>query len=724
MGLVLASSCVACGGTMEPARATGPSVLLVTLDTTRADRLGCYGYTAAKTPHLDALARDGVRFDHAVAAVPLTLPSHATLLSGVHPSAHGVHLNKIGRVHPDVRTLAQDFHDRGYRTGAFLGSIVLHARFGLARGFDTYQDVKGTYRLGSKVVDAALTWLDGDPEAPFFAWVHLFDAHDPYQPPPGFREGFEHPYDGELAFVDSQIGRLLAWLDGRGIGAETIVVIAGDHGESLGEHDEDTHGMFLYDSTMRVPLILRGPGISAGIVVAPVVGLIDVAPTLYELFGWPGPAELEGRSLARALAGEELAALPVFMESEHALAFGWAPLAGVVTEEWKFIEAPRPELYRRGDEENNLLEEYPEVVKRLREVLDRHQGRALVRDADTVTLSASDAANLRALGYIGADGSDDNRAARASLLATHESGGLDDPKDHMQDLRAMLVEQSLENWMTQAASMLASARFADAIAAVRQHDRLGKPTPASLCVQGDALQGLGAVDEAKLAYEAALALQPKRGQTHNQLGQLLARLGDIDQALVHFEEYVESDPESARAHTNLANALFMKLRIVYYAGTRSFRIEDFEPGIDHLRTALKLEPNFGPTYTALATVYTNTGRPRQALEAMRAGAKALPNDPQQTGGLAWRLATAQDARTQDAGEALGYALAAVSANPNSATNHDILAAAYAHAGDFPQAQESAQRALGLARAEQNTELGAAIEARLALYRDGRAFRNQ
>lgn len=628
MGLVLASLCVACGGTVEPARATGPSVLLVTLDTTRADRLGCYGHTAAKTPNLNALARDGVRFARAVAATPLTLPSHATLLSGLHPSAHGVHVNKLGSMHPDVRSLAEEFQDRGYRTGAFLASFVLHEKFGLARGFDTYEDIEGVQRPGNEVVDAALTWLDGDAEAPFFAWVHLFDAHDPYHPPPGFRDGFEHPYDGELAFVDAQIGRLLAWLDGRGLGAETIVVIAGDHGESLGEHGEDTHGMFLYDSTMHVPLILRGPGISAGTVVDPVVGMIDVAPTLYELFGWPVPAALEGRSLARALAGEELHAQPVFMESEHPLLFGWAPLTGVVTDEWKFIEAPRPELYRLGAEEEDLIEQYPDVVERLREVLDRHQRRAVVRESDTVTLSAGEAANLSALGYGGGQGSIDYRAERATLLAAHDSEGLDDPKDHMQDLRAILVEQSLENWMTLADALVANGRYAEAVDAIGNRDRLGQPTPTSLCLLGDALLGLGQVNDAKLAYQAALGLQPDRGQTHNRIGKMLAVIGDIDQAIVHFEQYVESDPESARAHTNLANALFRKLRVVYRTGKRPFRVEDFEPGIAHLRTALKDESNFGPAHAALVAVYTNTNRPREALEAMRAGAEALPDDPQ------------------------------------------------------------------------------------------------
>jgi len=716
MGLALAMFCCACGGTAD-APPVGPSVLLVTLDTTRADRLGCYGYAAAKTPNLDALARDGIRFDHAIAPVPLTLPSHATLLSGVHPGAHGVHINQIGAVHPDVHLLSEEFQDRGFRTGAFLASWVLHEKFGLARGFDAYEDVEGkdSRRPGNEVVDDALAWLDGAPEAPFFAWVHLFDAHDPYLPPPGFRAGFEHPYDGELAFVDAQVGRLLAWLEACDLDGETIVVIAGDHGESLGEHEEDTHGIFLYDSTMRVPLILRGPDISAGTVVDSVVGIVDVAPTLYELLDWPVPAAIEGRSLARAFAGEPLETFPLFLESEYAMTYGWAPLAAVVTDEWKFVEAPRPELYRLGAEDENLTEQYPEVLARLREVLDTHRSRAVMREANNVTLSASEEANLGALGYVGA-------ARDERLQEALNSGGLDDPKDHMEDLRARIVQQSMENWSTRAGSLVASGRFADAVAAIGQRDRLGDPTPTSLCMLGDALLGLRRLEEANLSYQAALKMQPDRGQTHSRIGKMLAQYGDIDQAIVHFKKYVELDPESANAHTNLANALFRKLRVVYRSGAGSFSIEDFKPGIAHLRTALKHAPGFSPAHIALVAVYTDTGRPGEALAAMRAAAIALPNDSRHTGGLAWRLATAADARAEDAGEALELAQAAVSADPNSATTQDILGAAYAHAGNFPKAMESAQRALGIAREEHKAELISAIEARLVLYQLGRAFR--
>lgn len=723
---VLAWSC-----SEEPAPPQGPNILLITLDTTRADHLGSYGHEGARTPALDWLAREGARFSNAIAPVPLTLPSHATLLSGVHPDAHGVHVNLGGALHPDVRTLTQEFNVRGYRTGAFLAAWVLASKFGLSRGFDVYEDVEGkrshsAARSGDLVVDSALKWLDAPADQgaapPFFAWVHFFDAHQPYEPPAGFREGFEHPYDGELAFIDSQVQRLLDWLEQEGLLDSTIIIVAGDHGEGLDEHEEETHGVFLYDSTVRVPLILRGPGITPGTVCDPVVGLIDVAPSVHDLMGWPGRSDFEGNSFAPALAGEPLPAMPVFVESEYATTFGWAPLEGVVTDDWKFVEAPKPELYARGAETINVADERPDVVEALRGVLESHHEVSVTRETTEVALSESEAANLGALGYVGG----------SSATGREDLEELDDPKDHKGHLRGMLkaleavqakdyalvvtlleplmptANTTLDMWTTYAASLAGVGRYTDALAAVEHGHTLGDPTASSLCARGDAERGLKQTAKAEASFLASLALDPERGQTHSRLGKLYGERGNFGKAVAHFEKYVDADPESANALTNLANAYFAD--------------RQFARGINCLQRALEFESDCVPAYLGLINIYDASGNPTEAIATLRKATRALPADPTLAGQLAWRLSTTPNARPQDAAEAIEFATAAVALVPSAPSYHDILGAAFAHAGDFPQAIASTSRALALAQNAGMSDLSVLIEARLNLYKISKPYR--
>ena len=259
-----------CAGRHAPGSAAGFNLLLVTLDTVRADHVGAYGDRSAETPNLDRLASEGIRFAQASAPVPLTLPSHASILSGLLPPQHGLRNNGTGRFPEGAPTLAAALHAAGYRTGAFVGAFVLDHRYGLARGFDRYDDdiprdaVAGldARRPGRAVVDRALGWLEEDATTPFFLWVHLYDAHAPYAPPQPFATRFaERPYDGGIAELDVQVGRLLAELDARGSSARTVVAVVGDHGEALGEHGELTHGLLVYEPSLRVPLIARAPGV-------------------------------------------------------------------------------------------------------------------------------------------------------------------------------------------------------------------------------------------------------------------------------------------------------------------------------------------------------------------------------------------------------------------------------------------------------------------------------
>lgn len=365
--LAVATGAIAVPGSgCRPAVRPPPNVVLVSIDTLRPDRLGCYGGTTVETPAIDSLSTAGVRFENAFTPVPLTLPAHWTILTGVEPWHHGVVDNGMALSAAPAATLAERFAAAGYDTAAFVSAFVLHRTFGLDRGFARYDDGPAADAALDQLlhetapaderVDRALGWLRRERTRPFFLWLHLFDPHAPYAPPQGFRARYAgRPYDGEVAFVDTQVARLLAALDRSGLTGRTLVVLLSDHGESLGEHGEETHGVLLYDATLRVPLVLRLPGtLPAGEVRREAVGLSDVAPTILALAGLPATPGIDGRDLF-GRAGPPLRHLGAISEYPRRR-FGWAPLVAIREEGWKFIAAPRSELYRTADDPGELVD--------------------------------------------------------------------------------------------------------------------------------------------------------------------------------------------------------------------------------------------------------------------------------------------------------------------------------------------------------------------------------
>ena len=341
----LALTASVCHGRVSPPA----GVVIVTLDTTRADHLSVYGYQDVSLPHIERLAAGGVVFDQAMSVGALTLPAHTSLFTGLLPPAHGVRDNSGPGLADAHVTLAEILRARSFRTGAFVGSAVLDAGRGLSQGFDHYGGVipasgaTGLQRRGDDVIGDALAWLGGIEAGPFLLWVHLYDPHRPYDPPPPF-DAMHDPYVGEIAFADAQIGRLLRALDARALTERTIVIVVGDHGESRGEHGERDHGVFLYQNVVRVPLIVRAPGIPAGRI-ADVVRLTDIMPTVLDLLTVPAP-QADGASLASALhrrspVGER----EVYAESLYPRHLGWSPLFALRSGRYKLIDAPRPELY-------------------------------------------------------------------------------------------------------------------------------------------------------------------------------------------------------------------------------------------------------------------------------------------------------------------------------------------------------------------------------------------
>jgi arylsulfatase A-like enzyme len=373
-------------GPPEVRREPGLNVLLVTIDTLRADALGAYGHPQAATPWIDRLAEAGVRFEHAYAHNVVTLPSHANILSGRYPLEHGLRDNSGFRFPRELETLATLLEARGYRTGAFISAFPLDSQFGLARGFEVYEDsfvnvdTKPDFlvqeRRGEETVALARRWLEAPAEGPFFCWVHVFEPHFPYEPPPDIAARFPaQPYLGEVAASDAALGPLLEQVIEAGPQGRTLVVLTSDHGEALGEHGERTHGLFAYEGTIRIPLILFAPRLlRPGVVVEP-VRHVDLLPTILDALGASVPEGLPGRSLLPLAAGAPGPTSPIYFESLSAnLNRGWAPLHGVLRDRLKLIDLPIPELYDLASdpgESRNLASSRPETVEAMRPLLSR-----------------------------------------------------------------------------------------------------------------------------------------------------------------------------------------------------------------------------------------------------------------------------------------------------------------------------------------------------------------
>jgi len=418
------------------------SVVLITLDTTRADRLPAYGFQGVSTPAIDRLAAEGIVFEDAVAPVPLTLPSHVSLLTGRWPARHGIRDNADAALAPAELTLAEVLRDRGVRTSAFVASVVLQSGRGLEQGFGTYIDVpKGACgnvtqrrRPGDAVVDDALAWIDQNAERPFFTWVHLYDAHRPSYAPEAYSNRHGDPYLDAIAFQDSQVARIVEQLESQRLLDRTIVVVVADHGESLGEHGEDGHGIFLYESTLRVPLIMRVPYLQPGRV-SSTVRLVDLMPTVLDLLRVPVPV-VDGVSLARMMTqGVADMQLEAYSESVYPERFGWSSLRSLRGDRYKLIDAPRPELYDLQTdpfEQRNLYAENPRLAGVLRQRLARFETPTAERERTSVAIGADHASRLTALGYVGTP----------TPTSTARGGEpWPDPKDTIREYNAIVQER-------------------------------------------------------------------------------------------------------------------------------------------------------------------------------------------------------------------------------------------------------------------------------------------
>ncbi len=631
------------------AAATPPNLLLVSIDTLRADRVGCYGYAGGETPALDGLARDGLLFEDATVHAPQTRPSHASMLTGLYPFAHGVRDNFSPPLKGDVPTLAGLLKARGYDTAAFIGGFPLAASSGLNRGFDVYDDALGgggaagalmAERSAAEVVDRARRWLGGR-RRPFFAFVHLYDPHAPYEPPRPFAARYAgRPYDGEVASADAQVGRLLAFLEERGLRGRTLVVATSDHGEGLGDHGEDEHLVYVYDSTLRVPLLVSWPGtLPGGRRVAGQFRGVDLMPTLLELMGVPRVATSGASRAAELRSGAPLPDNESYAESLYGqLHFGWAPLRAVRAEGWKYIEAPRAELYHlRQDagEVRNVLDVRGQVAARLRERLGAYESSSTPAAVELPS-DAGAIERLVSLGYVGAGAppaSGVKGADPKDMIAGHQAytrdvqkalrlfrgGEIDGSLAILQRLaRQEAVAFEVPYFLGKA--LLRKGRPAEAVKALDEARGL-LPRFAPLYVDlAQAFRLQGRPKDARAAVNRGLEIAEKNAALWEEGGLAAQQMGDLAAAQAALETARTLDPGSVRARLALS-ALYRS------EGNRGAAVAE-------LREAVRRNPRSASAWHALGVLQAESGATADAEAAFRKGLEADAADPDLLYGLA------------------------------------------------------------------------------------------
>jgi arylsulfatase A-like enzyme/Flp pilus assembly protein TadD len=604
------------------------NVVVVTIDTLRPDHLGCYGYKQIRTPNIDALAASGVRFERAFTSVPVTLPSHTVIFTGTYPTYSGMHDFAGNKLGPTQSTLASVLQSHGYVTGAVIGSAVLDSRFGLNRGFDFYYDhfdfnrlqesnIEEMERPGNVVADVTLDWLGSNYNKKFFLWMHLYDPHYPYRPPALYAAEYkDQPYDGEIAFADEQVGRLIRFLQEKGVYENTLIVLSGDHGESLGEHGEKTHGFFIYNSTLHVPLIFHVPGAASGQSLPDLVNLADLMPTILHVLDIDIPKEVQGRDLTPLMRPTKTSAANAEARSLYAetflprLHFNWSELRSVETDKYHFIDAPKPELYdvsKDPGETANLFSQKKAVTDELNARLSKLivQYSARQELAEKTGLDPALMERLKSLGYAGFSG------GGSPATSNH---GLPDPKDRIQvyELFSDAMSDSQHGRYEESAEKLNSVL---------------KTEPDS--VPAHYILGLNyyRMRQFPLAIEhlqRTLQLSPDYALAAYNLGLAFAQSGDMDHAIHSLKRALELDASNFDADYNLGAAYLQKKMV--------------PEALAAFRQAVAIAPGFAPAHRALGEILLYQGQLDDALTELRKAADLQPQNPAVHASLAKALA--------------------------------------------------------------------------------------
>ena len=652
------------------------NLLLITLDTTRADRLGCYGHDGIETPNIDRLAAEGTLYERCYTPVPITLPSHLSILTGTYPAQHGVHENAGFYVAPELVTLPEILKRQGYDTAAFVGAFPLDSQTGLDQGFDLYDDnypssleqgkhpsLQGFFdeRPAADVVRPALEWL-AERHGPYFLWTHFFDPHQPQIPPSPFRERYADAlYDGEIAAVDEAIGRLLARLAERGDLDRTLIVLTADHGEGLGDHGELTHALLLHSSTLRVPLVVRDPRDPAARRVTVPVATVDILPTVLDRLGIESPAEVQGHLLPRSDDRPGPRRAIVSETLYGALLHGWSPLERLTVDDWMYVHGPRPRLFHLADdpgELRNLAAERPEELAAMRRWLAERKQQLAVRtiDATETSVSPEKRARLMALGYLGT-------AGVADPAELEVSGDLPDPHTAITIFRDM-----------NEGKRLGESGQPGLAAAVLERAKLTDPTNPFLSLHlALAYQRLGDPEALRREVDHLLRIAPENHGGHLLLAELLEREGDAEAAIGALERALELDPRNQATRLYLAH-----------------RLEDAgrdEAAVGAYRSLLESAPDHALARNGLATLLYRQGQLAAAVDELERLRRAQPFFAPAHLNLA--VIRYDQGRVEDAERLVGRALAL---RPSYGVGHELMALNRAALGDPEGARKAWQLA--------------------------------
>ncbi|MCM8791092.1 MAG: sulfatase-like hydrolase/transferase [Candidatus Omnitrophica bacterium] len=666
------------------ARKERPNVLFIIVDTLRADHLGCYGYKKIKTPNIDGLASRGTRFKNVISQVPLTFPSHVGIFTSTYPNYNKMRDNGSFRLEDDAVTLAQVFKQHGYATAAFVSTIVLDKKYGLNRGFDTYDDkmeklkdkqilkFMDEERPADKVTEAAQKWLAANKDKSFFLWVHYYDPHTIYNPPAPYNEIYkDNLYDGEIAFTDEHIGKLLATLKELGLDKNTLIVFTSDHGESLGEHSEIGHAIFLYDSTLKVPLIFSYPKlIPEGKVIETQVRLVDLAPTIMDLLGLKKKGVIQGRSLAGIIKGSGKAPdLPAYSESLYAkYHYNWDELHSWRDGKWKYIRSSEPELYdivNDPHELKNLAGERLDVAKKMAAELENFLKKtSSAKKEKKIEVDRQTREKLASLGYI-----------QGTVVTATEGAN---PRKMIQTMERMNLLARLAN----------SGKIDEAIAGFKE---VLKADPNNIEANRHIAQlykEIGNYDDAIRHFRKAASFKPDDPETHNGLGNVYKNMGRVKEAFDEFSIAAVLDPEDGAVVNNIGWCYQQK--------------GDFNKALEYYEKAVKLDPNIAMAHANMAVIY----RVRKDLDrAAEKARKAIDLDP--TVALAYSELGAIAATKGDLDKAVKFCEKAVELDPNWPDGHYNLGVTYEWKGDYAKALENYLNALKLASWNPNFHFSAA-----------------
>lgn len=709
------------------------NVILISIDTCRSDYLSCYGYRRQTTPNIDQVADQGILFENSISPVPITLPAHCTMMTGTIPPHHGVRNNIGYQLNQSNQTLAEILSTEGFRTAAIVSAFVLDSKFGMAQGFESYNDrfvnvrhaLSGDERIGEETTRFALEWLNEHKSEKFFLFLHYYDPHDDYEAPEPFATEYaDNPYAGEIAYTDHCIGQVIDKIKEAGLYDSSLIIITGDHGEMLGEHGELTHTYFVYQSAVKVPLIFKLPGRTKSRRISHYVGLVDILPTICGILGIDKPDRIQGRDLSPYFNGKPShdKNRALYSESIVPTRYGANALMALTTGSYKYIQSTRPELYdivRDPNEQNNLFEQQAERGAAFEHQLQRILEQALPKNTtgNRMGLTTQDLYRLESLGYVGGTNDkgkfDPNQDDAKDLIDFHVSfkqALIFEHKGQHEKCKQILKKLSLERpkfhetFLKLAKIAFQEQRFEEALDPFYASLKLYPNNTDAEANLGITLANLGRIEDAIIHLNKAIQIDPENSPAHHSLASLLQNQGKPDQALVHYNKAVELGLQTAQIYCDLAGWWSAK--------------GDLNKALSYYVKSLQVNSHDAKVHNLVAAIFFRQRKWNDAIKHYEQSLKIKPDQITALNNISWICST----KLNDPDKARELALRACKlGNYNQPAALDTLAIAYAASGNFDLAAETVQKAITLARGRVDKHIIQDMIKRLDLYQNKKPY---